>query len=232
MLLQSDLQSDDFKIRMRSAVSFAWQTLSKKIGHEFVKINKEASLQLQYAVLLNQLIPLIQFSNQESYEVELEHSVQLLDTHREIDVLFVGKKCNCSVQRNNAVQCKCDVFKIAIEMKCYREFTTSGNRRGASDIFMKDVYFDWHLLESYIEQGKVNQGVALVMNELENFVNPSNKDAKCWDYDISNDSKITPKKLTTPIGGKEIQFELKKQYSIDWKQVKKFWFLEVEGRIL
>ena len=58
-------------------------------------------------------------------------------------------------------------------------------KKGVTDIFMKDVYEDLQLLEKYCNNNYVNAGVALVMTDYSNFIKPKNKDAKCWDYDIS-----------------------------------------------
>lgn len=38
-------------------------------------------------------------------------------------------------------------YAIAIEMRCYRTLAASGGYRGATDIFMKDIYEDFYLLE-------------------------------------------------------------------------------------
>jgi hypothetical protein len=211
------LQSENFALRMRAAVTLAWNSLSQKIASGAIVVYKEASLQLQYAVLLQQLLPLIQFHPEEKYRVELECSVTVGGVQREIDVLFVGE-VNSSVH------------KIAIEMKCYRTIAASGGKRGATDIFMKDVYFDLHLLESYIAECGINQGVALVMNDLKRLVQPAQKSAKCWDYDVSNGIVFGPSKFDTPIGGKPVNFALDKFYRFDWQPRGLFWFLEVEGR--
>lgn len=67
------------------------------------------------------------------------------------------------------------------------------------------------------------------MNDLERLVNPKKKDAKCWTYDISNNTKIKNVHLTTPIGGKEISIILKKQYFFVWEKHGQYWFMELEG---
>jgi hypothetical protein len=114
-------------------------------------------------------------------------------------------------------------------MKCYRTLAASGGKRGATDIFMKDVYFDLFLLEGYFFEGIATEGVALVMNDMGRLVHPANKKAKCWNYDISNGAEFGPKVLTTPIGGKPVHIELEKHYSLEWRQYGAFWFLEAEG---
>lgn len=208
--------SSSFNERMRNVVSAAWQIFHRKVGAGLIPINKEASMQLQYAYILRQLLPLIIYSNTESVELELETGVQTNTGTKEIDVLVKG----IGSQGKNI---------IAIEMKCYRTIASSGGNRGAHDIFMKDVYQDLNLLEDYVSLGIANQGVALIMNDLERFVNPTVKRGKCWDYDISQGNVINGANLTTPIGGKNIKISLEKSYTFNWVKIGAVWFMELEG---
>ena len=124
----------DIPSRMKEAVSLAWHILVNKYGNGLFDINKEASMQLQFSVVLNQLIPLITLGKDDSFAVELETGVWVNGKSREIDLVFSSIN---------------DPYKIAVEMKCYRKVASSGNSRGAGDIFMKDIYQDISLIESY-----------------------------------------------------------------------------------
>lgn len=212
----SNIESENFPERMRAAISLSWLIFSKKVGNGLIPINKEASMQLQYAYVLQQLLPLIAFHESEIFEIELETGVQVNGRSREIDLLFSG-------------EFEDKKYVIAIEMKCYRTLSSSGGKRGATDIFMKDVYEDLHLLEQYVLEGIAQEGVALVMNDMKRLVKPIRKEAKCWDYDISNGASFGPVQLNTPIGGKEININLSKAYKLDWINCGDFWFLEVQG---
>ena len=210
------IESESFSERMRAAVNLSWIMFSRKVGNGLVPINKEASMQLQYAYVLQQLLPLITFHENENFEIELETGVQVNGRSREIDLLFKGE---LGEQKHS----------IAIEMKCYRTLAASGGARGATDIFMKDVYEDFYLLEQYVLSGIAQEGVSLVMNDLPRLVNPKNKNAKCWDYDISNGASFGPINLTTPIGGKPVDISLGKSYTLSWVQHGDFWFMEAQG---
>ncbi|MCK9237913.1 MAG: hypothetical protein M0Q29_06660 [Thiopseudomonas sp.] len=212
----SNIEAENLPERMRAAISLGWVMFSRKVGNGLIPINKEASMQLQYAYVLQQMLPLITFRDDEKFEIELETGVRLDGRNREIDLLFRGEFGN-------------QQHSIAIEMKCYRTFAASGGKRGASDIFMKDVYEDLQLLEQYVSEGFAQEGVALVMNDMERLVNPSRKEAKCWDYDISHGSSFGPIQLTTPVGGKDINIHLAKKYSLTWINCGGFWFLEAQG---
>lgn len=209
--------SEYYNSRIRESISVAWSIFMRKVGYGLIEINKEASMQLQYAYILQQILPLLTYHKNEEAKIELETGVPLNRSTKEIDLLLTG--------RSSAVD-----TKIAVEMKCYRTIASSGGKRGATDIFMKDMYEDLQLLEKYIEAGHSDQGVLLVMNDMKNFVYPRNKKSKCWDYDISHGTKIKDICLTTPIGGKEINITLHRKYEIFWEQHGKFWFTEIEGK--
>jgi hypothetical protein len=213
-----DLVSDNFKDRLRNLISVAWALFIRKVANGTLPINKEASMQLQYAYILQQLLPLICFKDNEKAVIELETGVQINYRTKEIDLLLKGKDNDGE-------------YKIAVEMKYYKTLASSGGKRGATDIFMKDVYIDLELLENYISNHIVNEGVALVMTDNKNLVFPKNKDAKCWNYDISHNKTIRNGiHLTTPIGGKDINLTLSKSYDFQWEQHENFYFLELEGQ--
>lgn len=209
-------ESDDINERAISMIKTAWEIFSRKVGNGLILINKEASMQLQYAYILKHMIPLIIFKDDEEIELELETSVSDGASNREVDIMVIV---------NNGE----DIFKIAIELKCYRTKASSGGNRGATDIFMKDVYQDLHLLERYCENKQADIGIGLIMNDYKNFVYPKNKDAKCWDYDISQGAKVGNVHLTTPIGGKPIDILLNKKYEFKWNEVGEFSFLLLMG---
>ena len=211
-----NLLSGSFEERLRKSISFAWQVFMEKTGTDLLPINKEASMQLQYSYILQQVVPLICFHEDETVKIELKTGVKINGRSREIDLILDGI---------NSQGC----HRIAVEMKCYRTLASSGGKRGATDIFMKDVYEDLSLLEEYCNHAGFNRGVALVMNDMERLVSPKKKDAKCWDYDISHSTKIGDVRLTTPIGGKQIDIRLRKSYEFTWVPKGQFWFLENEG---
>lgn len=206
----------DFEVRLRQAVSLAWKIFSRKVGGGLIPINKEASMQLQYAYVLKQLLPLMLQHKGESADVELEAGLKTSHGTNNVDILVRGESAAGIVQ-------------IAIEMKCYRKFAASGGTRGAHDIFMKDVYEDLAILEDYILLRHASRGVALVMNDLERFVNPRVKGGKCWAYDISDGYTFAGGKIAVPIGGKNVVVELQKSYTFNWEKFGPMWFSEIEG---
>ncbi|WP_322405514.1 hypothetical protein [Massilia luteola] len=173
-------------------------------------------MQLQYAYVLKQLLPLTLQHKGESADIELETGLRTSRGMNNVDVLVRGESEAGAVQ-------------IAIEMKCYRKFAASGGTRGAHDIFMKDVYEDLAVLEDYILLGHASRGVALVMNDLERFVSPKVKGGKCWAYDISHGYTFPGGKIAVPIGGKSVAVDLQKTYTFIWEKFGSMWFSEIEG---
>jgi len=212
-----DIESGELPSRMRGAVSLAWSLFARKVGGGLIEINKEASMQLQFGYILQQVLPLISFHKSEKLQLELETGAKVDSSTCEIDVLLTGTS-----EKHK--------HRIAVELKCYRTLASSGGKRGATDIFMKDVYEDLAVLERYVECGHAEEGIALVMNDMERLVRPKNKEAKCWHYDISHGAVVGPVSLNTPIGGKPVGITLKKRYAFEWLQYGSFWFLEVQGK--
>lgn len=173
-------------------------------------------MQLQYAYVLKQLLPLVVQHPDERAEVELEPGVRTAGGANNIDLLVHGAS-------------SAGETTIAVEMKCYRKLAASGGKRGAHDIFMKDVYDDLHILEQYVSHGIASHGVALVMNDLERLVNPTVKVGKCWAYDTSQGHAFSGGKFTVPIGGKPVNITLSRSYTFSWVQFGSFWFCELEG---
>lgn len=83
----------------------------------------------------------LSFHPDESFKIELETGVKLDGRSFEIDLLLTGA---AAMRRH----------RIAIEMKCYRTLAASGDPRGATDIFMKDVYEDLYITERYVDAQK------------------------------------------------------------------------------
>ncbi|RXT59619.1 hypothetical protein [Pseudomonas syringae] len=207
---------ESFETRLRHAISVAWKVFARQVGGGLIPINKEASMQLQYAYLLKQLLPLILHNSDESADIELETGVRLATGASNIDILVTGTSAKGKT-------------KIAIEMKCYRNITSSGGPRGAQDIFQKDVYEDLQVLEQYVEAGIASRGIALVMNDLLSITTPKIKNGKYWAYDISHGTTFSGGTINVPIGGKPVSLALKRSYAFDWSKFGSIWFTEIEG---
>jgi hypothetical protein len=203
--------------RVKTIVDICWNSFSAKVGCGLITINKEASMQLQFAYLLKNALDLSVYNEDESIELELETAIPVDGRLRECDIVIQIYKGNTELY-------------LPIEVKCYKEFASSGGKRGASDIFMKDVYQDLELLENYSKNAKYSNGIGLVMTDLNRLPFPKSKNGKKWNYDISDGtclSGITIK--NTPIGGYDVNITLTKSYAFNWVQINDYYFLKLEA---
>ena len=196
--------------KIKWAIDFSWNICLNKIEDQEIKVNKEASLQLQYANILKQILDLIKFSPDERFEIELESSY-FIDGKQIIADIVIEYKNKEITKRH------------AIELKFYKTFASSGGKRGAADIFMCSVYKDLYFSELYIENKNVDYVTCLILTDYSNFINPKNKNSKNWTYDISDDTLTQAKLYDTSIGGKEVNFELKNQYLFKWIKNGSYW---------
>lgn len=203
--------------RVYGIVDTCWQSFTAKVGHGLIKINKEASMQLHFANLLKNSTDLIIYHPDESVYVELETSILSHGKRRECDIVIEVKKGD-------------EKFEIPIEMKCFKNISSSGKARGAGDLFKYGVYEDLQLLESYVIETRL-QGIQLSMTDTRNFVHPKFKNGKSWDYDISDGNTIDGGiHIKTPIGGKAVSIKLTKSYHFNWTKQGNFYFLKIQGQ--
>jgi len=124
--------------RLERILAESWELLSQRIASKRVKINKEASLQLQYASILASLGGLYCVEPNEVFSIELESA----NAGRNIDI-------TCSLGDANA----------AIELKCFKK----ESRRGL-EADMYDVLVDIDRLLSYKKDYKVCKFICLTDN--------------------------------------------------------------------
>lgn len=208
------LNNPSLNIRLRHAISLAWTILQNKVANGLIRINKEASLQLQFANILQNVIPLITYSKEESVSLLLEDTLNDGSSNCEADVVV-----RCSKGKHK--------HTIAIEMKCYRRLASSGNPRGAQDIFHKDVFDDLSTLEKYVKNRQCDETVFLAMTDFENIVHSKKRVGKLWKYDISDGSTINPGNYNTPVGGSPVSITIAGSYTFNWVKNGDFYFLEL-----
>ncbi|WMI65525.1 hypothetical protein RBH94_15850 [Aestuariibaculum sp. YM273] len=203
--------------RIKDLINTCWNSYSAKVGGELLTVNKEASMQLQFAYLLKNSIDLAIYHKDESVTIELETGILVGDRMRECDIVIQIVKGN-------------ECVYLPLELKCYKYLAASGGKRGAVDIFFKDVYADLELLEAYAENENYIDGIQLTMTDFKNLPFPSKKTSKYFAYDISEGTEITNGiHLNTPIGGKDIDITLRGNYKFHWVNAGEFYFLKLEN---
>jgi hypothetical protein len=205
--------------RVNDIIEVCWESFSAKIGCGLIVINKEASMQLNFAYLLKNTIDLVIHHEDEKITIELETTISINGRTKECDIVIKIEKADF-------------IFYLPIEMKCYKELASSGGKRGALDIFFKDVHADIELLESYSKKENFLMGIMLVMTDFRTAIFPNKKSGKFWDYDISHGSEIKGTVIkNTAIGGIPVNIKIDGNYSFDWKEYNKFYFLKLETNL-
>lgn len=205
--------------RIKSIVDICWESFSAKIGCGLIEINKEASMQLHFAYILKNTLDIAIHNEDEKVTIELETTIKIGNRPRECDIVIKIEKGN-------------EIVYLPIEMKCYREYASSGGKRGALDLFVKEVYADIELLECYSKNKCFLNGILLVMTDLKRVVFPEIKKGKYWDYDISNGTTLQGIiQKTTPMGGKKVNIKIEGNYYFQWNEYKNFYFVKLENRI-
>lgn len=203
--------------RVKKIIDLCWDSFSAKVGCGLININKEASMQLQFAYTLKNSLDLAVYNIDESVELELETAIPVDGRLRECDIVIQMTKGETNLY-------------LPIEMKCYKEYASSGGKRGASDIFLKDVYQDLELLESYSRNTNYCSGIGFVMTDFRGLVYPASRNGKKWDYDISEGTFLQGETIrNTPIGGKKVNINLAKGYAFNWTKINNFYFLKLEA---
>lgn len=115
--------AEDVNIRHEHIIKEAWQILFSRIVSGRQPINKEASMQLQLARILQDLGNVYCINPDEGFTIELETGIG---------------------RQNVDITCQLGESKAAIELKCFRK---QSNR--AKDLDMYDVLKDIQRLDNY-----------------------------------------------------------------------------------
>lgn len=208
---------DNLVKRVNNIIEICWESFSAKIGCGLIEINKEASMQLHFAYILKNTLDIAIHNEDEKATLELETTIYIDGKTRECDIVIKIEKGN-------------EIMFLPIEMKCYREYASSGGKRGALDIFVKDVYSDIELLEAYAKKENHLNGILLVMTDLRRVVYPVTKTGKYWNYDISDGTLIQGLvEKNTPIGGFDVNIRIEGNYNFHWIEYNNFYFLKLEN---
>ena len=164
---------EDLIQRIRNIIDISWGSFSAKVGGGLISVNKEASMQLHFAYILKNTIDLTIHHRDESVSIELETGLRVGNRTRECDIVV------------HIIKNEIEVF-LPIEMKCYKYLASSGGKRGAIDIFCKDIYADLELLESYSTIDGYTNGIQLTMTDYRQIVFPVHKGEipKYRDYNV------------------------------------------------
>lgn len=205
--------------RVNNIINTCWESFSAKVGGGLIIVNKEASMQLHFAYLLKNTIDLAIHHSDESITIELETGIEVNGRLREADLVV------------HLIKAEVEIF-LPIEMKCYKNRTSTNKLRGAQDLFRHSVYEDLVLLESYAQNSNYIQGIQLTMTDSRLFGFPENTNTKSWAFNTSNGFVIENGTiLDVPMGDTKgiVNITLTKNYMFNWTEIYGYCFLMLRG---
>lgn len=208
--------------RIKQIVEVAYDRLCGKITGQRIDVSNEASLQLQFALILKTLGELYEETPDERFNIELEKNVTLeggtfvksktekakIDIWLSLENVKTGEKHSC-----------------AIELKYFKKL----NHREPNNRY--DVFKDLHNIECY--GGFVDVGFLLVATDHPHYINQEefSKNTKDFDFREGRSYKAGTElvyKTQNPHGP---PLKLKGNYDFTWRRVEaglNFLFIPVE----
>ncbi|SFZ94440.1 hypothetical protein SAMN05428642_104182 [Flaviramulus basaltis] len=198
--------------RVKNIVNICWESFSAKVGCGLIVINKEASMQLQFAYLLKNTLDLAVYNDDEAVEIELETSLHIETGYKECDIVVTISK-------------GAEKIHIPIELKCYKQFLPNVNATGGYTQFRSLVYHDISLMEQYASLNNFTNGTCLVMT---NFIGIVNRNVY-WLNDISNGTTIQNGIVSNHNYEDVEPSNIIKNYTFNWIQKNNYYFLKLEA---
>lgn len=204
-----NILSTDQKERLSEIINLSWNILIEYVDNGKVKINKESSLQLHYAAILKQIGETFCIKPEEIFTVELE-------TH------YKGK--------NIDIFCSLGQAKAALEIKCFKEFSSTGGKSAAQDIKMYDVFEDICRLSGYVDEKFVDFGIFLCYTDHKYFVEGAEMKGYTKVFSTRNGSQYPKGVIKVPWSGwkdksRDKDIILTRNIIFNWTTKKKHNFL-------
>ena len=198
--------ADDRLIRV---FDLAYECLRRKINGGRIRVENEASLQLQFAAILKSVGELLEVERDEFFSIELEKPVSLSNgsfsksgsTKAKIDIYFSYTNASTKAVRS-----------CAIEMKFFKK----QNHREPNNRY--DVFADLHNLETY---GHVaDQCFMVVGTDHDHYVNQQRYSSDTGDFDFREGTNYAAGTVATYRTAKVYgaPITLRGSYAFSWDQ--------------
>lgn len=195
--------------RMRDIVGFSYARLRDKLNGDAIRVDNEASLQLQFAAILKSVGEIHLCRQGESFRVELEKPVftrvpagfgKSGSARAKVDIWL-------AIYESGHVVCSC-----AIEMKFFKRV----NHREPNNRY--DVFADISNLERYA--GVANIGYIMVATDHDHYVSQSSYSMDTADFDFRHGSRYARGRLLSyrtekPYGA---DIRLSRDYAFSWDE--------------
>lgn len=195
----------EYKDRLYEVIDLSYKLFCHKIAHNSLKINNEASMQLQLSVILKQIGELYVFSQSEHFTIELEKWIDL----NEATTKSPKKRARCDIWLELGMEANKVCAAIELKYFKYSQYTeaTTDNRFS--------LLLDLKNLEQYQKKTPNLLGFEIVYTNNVNYTKA--------ETDTHSLIKLAPyitKSVTRKLKRKneivDVPIELKKQYTAKW----------------
>jgi hypothetical protein len=214
------MKNQDNKIR--KLIDTCWLSYKNKVASGLFNPENEKMMQLQLAMTLQTVIPVFEFSKNESIKVLLEVPVLLLNnTKRIIDIVIQHHLDN-------------QVSYFPVELKCYRLLTRegTGKKRGAQNIGMYDYWADIQNIESYNLLDNFSISTHLMLTDDSYYVTAKHIGPQVSVYSTCQIRENVTGNLSQSIANRPGKIELMGTYSMkNWEKLGSFYFIRQESNL-
>jgi hypothetical protein len=196
-------------------IELGWRLYSGKVASGLLSPENEKMMQLQFALVLQTLSPLFEFSTEESYKVLLEVPVVINGSTKRIIDIVVEHSLAESVSR------------IAIELKCFRLYVrNSKNKRGAQNLGMHDYWKDIANIEGCCALPEFQTGYQFTITDDRYYADATHSGPQVATYSTSRERSGVTGLLSHSIANRKGQIVLRGTYSMEgWIKDGSFYFI-------
>lgn len=195
----------DFRERLREIVALAYKLFYLRTAHGLIKIENEASMQLQLGIIIKQVGEFYVFSKEENFSIELEKRRDLKKATPKSPKQHA--RCDIWLELGN----KEETVRAAIELKYFKY---SQNTEATTDNRFS-LLMDLKNVEQYQDDYANLTGYAIVYTNNENYTksdNETHSTIKLAPLITQSSTRLLTKKKQ-PV---EVSVELRHQYIADW----------------
>lgn len=195
-------------------ISLAWRLYCAKVANKLLVPENEKMMQLQLAQIFQTLTPLFECSATESYKVLLEVPVKVKGKTKIIDIVLDHMVGN-------------SVTKTAIELKCFRLFSRTGDgKRGAQNIGMYDYWEDIENIEAYSSLSEFEGAYQFTLTDDDYYVEKPHAGPQVATFSTYKNRQKVTGTLAHKIANRKGEIFLYGSYLMDgWKKDGDFYFI-------
>jgi hypothetical protein len=211
----------DLYNKVRQVIDIAWESYKNKVASRLLEPENEKMMQLQFALILQTLIPLFEFRQGEILSVLLEVPVTInrSPNRRIIDIVVMHFENDTKTY-------------FPIELKCFRKLSRGKTtKRGAGNLGMYDYWADIENIEQYTILENYGFGTHLMISDDAYYYNTKHTGNQVSVYSTNLYRDNVTGLLNAPIANRQGNIDLKGSYSMTmWEQKNQFYFIRQEAR--